>query len=149
MVTYVGFSTQNVDQVRSLQINNGVDGGAGSLLNPIKIGRKFRTTDQDTVLQDFLNSLNITQGQLPGRPEYGTTLWTFIFEPNNLDTVTQIQTEIQRMAGMDPRIILNTVSAYPQGNGVLVEIEMAIEMFNDPMTMQIYFDSQTNTASIL
>lgn len=149
MPTYIGFSTKDVDQVRSLQINSGVDGGAGSLINPIVIGRKFRTVDQDTVLQDFINSLNITQGQLPGRPEYGTTLWTFIFEPNNFDTVTQIQTEIQRMAGMDPRIILNTISAYPQGNGILVEVEMAVRMFNDPMTLQIYFDQQSGSASLL
>lgn len=149
MPTYIGFSTKDVDRVRSLQINNGVDGGAGSLNNPIVIGRKFRTVDQDTVLQDFINSLNITQGQLPGRPEYGTTLWTFIFEPNNFDTVTQIQTEIQRMAGMDSRIILNTISAYPQGNGILVEIEMAVRMFNDPMMLQLYFDQQSGTASLL
>lgn len=149
MVTYIGFSTQNVDEVRSPQINSGVDGGAGSLLNPIRSGRKFRTVDQDVVLQDFLNSLNITQGQLPGRPEFGTTLWTFIFEPNNLDTTNQIQTEIKRMAAMDSRILLNTVSVYPQGNGVLVEIEMAVKMFNEPMQVQLYFSPESNRASLL
>lgn len=149
MPTYIGFSTRDVDQVRSLQINDGVDGGAGSVINPIKTSRKFRTVDQETVLQDFINSLNITQGQLPGRPEYGTTLWTFIFEPNSFDTVTQIQTEIQRMAAADSRIILNTISVYPQGNGILVEIELAVKMFNDPIQLQLYFDQQTNTASAL
>lgn len=149
MPLYVGFSTQNVDQVKSMQVNDGVDGGAGSVGNPIRYGRKFRTVDEDTVLQDFLNSLNITQGQLPGRPEYGTTLWTFIFEPNNFDTKTQLETEIKRMAGLDPRIILNTVNAYPQGNGILIEVEMAIKRFNNPMQLQIYFNQQNNTASLL
>lgn len=149
MPTYIGFSTQNVDQVRSLQVNNGVDGGAGSITKPLNIGRKYRTLDQDTVLQDFLNSLNITQGQLPGRPEYGTTLWTFIFEPNNFDVKTQLETEIKRMAGLDPRILLNTVNAYPQGNGILIEIEMAVKMFNEPIQLSLFFDSTTNTASML
>ena len=149
MPTYIGFSTQNVDQVRSLQVNNGVDGGAGSITKPLNIGRKYRTLTQDTVLQDFLNSLNITQGQLPGRPEYGTTLWTFIFEPNNFDVKTQLETEIKRMAGLDPRILLNTVNAYPQGNGILIEIEMAVKMFNEPIQLSLFFDSTTNTASML
>lgn len=149
MPTYIGFSTQNVDQVRSLQINDGVDGGAGSLSNPIRYARKFRTVDQDCVLQDFLNALNITQGQLPGKPDFGTTLWTFIFEPNNTDTKTQLEQEIRRLAATDPRILLNTVNAYPQGNGILLEVEMAVKMFNDPIQLQIYFNQQTNTASLL
>lgn len=149
MPTFIGFSTQNTDSVRELQINTGVDGGAGSVSKPIKYSRKFRVVDQELVLQDFVNSLNITQGQLPGRPEVGTSLWTFIFEPNVLETRLQIEAEIRRMAAFDPRIILNTISSYPQGNGILVEIELAVSTFNDPMELQIYFDQGSQTASIL
>lgn len=149
MATFVGFSTQNVDTVRSVQINTGVDGGAGSIAKPLKYTKKFRTIDQDLVIQDFLNSLNITQGQLPGKPEYGTTLWTFVFEPNTLDTKIQLENEIKRMAAADPRLSLNTVSAYPQGNGILIEVEMFVEMFDDPIELQILFDQNTNRASVL
>lgn len=149
MATFVGFSTQNVDSVRTLQINTGVDGGAGSVSKPIRYSRKFRVVDQDLVLQDFVNSLNITQGQIPGRPDVGTTLWTFIFEPNVLDTRLQIETEVRRMAAFDPRLIINTVSSYPQGNGILVEVELAITTFNDPMQLQILFDQNAQTAAML
>jgi phage baseplate assembly protein W len=149
MATFVGFSTQNVDSVRTLQINTGVDGGAGSVSKPIRYSRKFRVVDQDLVLQDFINSLNITQGQVPGRPDVGTTLWTFIFEPNVLDTRLQIETEIRRMAAFDPRLIINTVSSYPQGNGILVEVELAITTFNDPMQLQIMFNQNSQTAAML
>jgi len=149
MATFIGFSTQNVDNVRSLQINTGVDGGAGSVSKPIKYSRKFRVLDQELVLQDFVNSLNITQGQLPGKPEVGTSLWTFVFEPNVLEIRLQIEAELRRMAALDPRLILNTVSSYPQGNGILVEMELAVSMFNDPMDLQIYFDQSTQTASLL
>lgn len=149
MATFVGFSTQNADAVRTLQINTGVDGGAGSVTKPIKYSRKFRVVDQDLVLQDFVNSLNITQGQLPGRPEVGTTLWTFIFEPNVLETRLQLETEVRRMASFDPRLIINTVSSYPQGNGILLEIELAVTIFNDPIQLQIFFDQNSQIAKVL
>ena len=149
MATFFGFSTQNVDSVRTLQVNTGVDGGAGSISKPIKYSRKFRVVDQELVLQDFVNSLNITQGQLPGKPEVGTTLWTFIFEPNVLDTRLQLESEVRRMAAFDPRLIVNTVSSYPQGNGILIEMELAITLFNDPTQLQIFFDQNTGTASML
>lgn len=149
MPTFIGFSTQNVDAVRSLQVGTGVDGGAGSLTKPIRVSKKFRMVDQDLVLQDFVNSLNITQGQLPGRPDFGTTLWTFIFEPNTLDVRIELETEIRRMAAFDPRLIINTVSAYPQGNGILLEVELAVRLIDDPVQLQIYFDQGTQTASLL
>ncbi len=149
MATYIGFNSQNVDAVRKPQYNTGVDGGAGSLNNPIRYSRKFRTTDEQIVIQDFLNSLNITQGQLPGRPDFGTTIWAFIFEPNVLDVRLQIENEIKRVAAYDPRITLNSVSTYPQGNGILLEIEMSVEMFDNPIQLQILFDQNSNTASIL
>lgn len=149
MATFIGFSTQNVDTVRTLQINTGVDGGAGSVSKPIKYSRKFRVVDSDLVIQDFVNSLNITQGQLPGRPDVGTTLWTFIFEPNVLETRLELESEVRRMAALDPRLIVNTVSAYPQGNGILLEMELAVTLFNDPVQLQIFFDQNTQSASLL
>jgi len=149
MPTFVGFSTQNADAVRTLQINTGVDGGSGSITKPTRNSRKFRLVDQELVLQDFINLLNITQGQLPGKPEVGTTLWTFVFEPNVLDMRLQLEEEVRRLATFDPRIILNTVSAYPQENGILLEIELAITTFNDPLQLQIFFDQATQTASVL
>jgi phage baseplate assembly protein W len=149
MPTFVGFSTQNADAVRSLQIGTGVDGGAGSVTKPIRFSRKFRLVDQDLVIQDFVNLLNITQGQLPGKPEVGTTLWTFVFEPNTLDTRTQLETEIRRLATFDPRLILNTVNAYPQEHGILLEMELAVKAFNDPLQLQIFFDQGTQTATVL
>lgn len=149
MATFIGFSTQNVDAVRALQINTGVDGGAGSVSKPIRYSRKFRVVDRDLVIQDFVNSLNITQGQLPGRPDVGTSLWTFIFEPNVLETRLELESEVRRMAALDPRLIVNTVSAYPQGNGILLEMELAVTLFNDPVQLQIFFDQNTQSASLL
>ena len=91
MATFFGFSTAQADNVRSLQLGSGVDGGSGSLNSSVRVGKKFRVVDQDLVLLDFINSLNIPQGQKVGNPGYGTTLWNFIFEPNTLDIQFQLE----------------------------------------------------------
>ena len=55
MPTFIGFNTQ--DQYK-----------------------KFTLLDEALVKRDLLNGLNIRQGQLPGRPQFGTTLWDNLFE---------------------------------------------------------------------
>lgn len=145
MPIFNGFSTQQASEPRPSRFQPGVDGGIGQT-NLIGFGKKFRLTDEQLVIQDFLNALNIPQGQKPGQPSYGTTLWGFIFEPNVADVQIQIQNEIRRMAKLDPRIILGNVSAYPQDNGILLEVEMAIAPFNEAKTLSIYFDQQASKA---
>jgi phage baseplate assembly protein W len=146
MATFIGFSTQNIDKVREI-FTPGTDAGQGVVVNTFNSSKKYRMTDEQLVINDFINALNIPQGQKVGRPEYGTTVWSFIFEPNTLDMRKQLEIEIRRMASLDPRLILNSVQVYPQDNGVLIEIEMAVSQFNDPMILSVMFDQTTSTAT--
>jgi phage baseplate assembly protein W len=118
------------------------------MVQPVIPGKKYRLVDESLVIQDFINSLNIQQGQKVGNPEYGTTLWSFVFEPNTFDVQNQLELEIRRVANQDPRMILNTVSAYPQENGILIEVEMAVTPFNNAQTLSVFFNNSTNTAVI-
>ena len=146
MPSYIGFSTINANKPQSTNLNAGVDGGTGSILQPVRVGKKFRLVDTPLVVRDFLNALNIQQGQKVGKPEYGTTLWSFVFEPNTSDVQTQLTDEIRRVASQDPRMILNTVNAFPQENGILIEVEMAIAPFNNAFALNVFFDNATNLA---
>jgi phage baseplate assembly protein W len=146
MATFIGFSTQAVDAVRKTQVNSGADGGAGAINNPIRYNKKFRTVDEQLVVQDLLNALNIPQGQKPGRPDYGTSLWSFIFEPNTFDVQIQLESEIRRIAALDPRLNLNSVVSYPQENGILIEVEFAISPFNNVQQLAILFDQNASKA---
>jgi hypothetical protein len=69
-----------------------------------------------------------------------------VFEPNTLDVQTQIESEIRRIAGQDPRLVLNSVVSYPQDNGILVEVEFAVTPFNNVEQLAIMFDQNTTTA---
>lgn len=146
MPNYRGFSTINAGKPRSTTLAQGSGGGTGSITQPIVLGQKYYLVDQPLVIRDFLNALNIRKGEKPGKPQYGTTLWDFVFEPNTLDTQQQLENEIRRVVSQDPRIILNYVRAYPQENGILLEVELAITPFNQAQLLSVFFNSDTNTA---
>jgi len=147
MPTYTGFSTLNANQARTLNLPAGIDGGVGSINKPIVPSKKFSLYDNQLVIIDFLNAINIPQGQKVGNPSYGSTIWSFIFEPNIPEIQIQIENELKRVAHADPRIIINTVTTYPSDNGILIEMEIAISPQNQVQQLKINFDRATGTAS--
>jgi len=115
--------------------------------NTINQFKKFTLTDFELIKRDLLNAFNIRPGQLPGRPAYGTTLWSFVFEPQTEQTQTSIQTEVQRVAGGDPRIFISQVQSFPQENGILIQIELTVVPTSTAEQLSIFFDQQQRTAS--
>ena len=109
--------------------------------------KKFTLTDFALIKRDLLNAFNIRQGQLPGRPGYGTILWDFLFE-NQIEELQQsITNEVQRVAGGDPRIYINDIQTYPQNNGILIELELQVVPSTDAERLSIFFDLQQRNAS--
>ena len=122
MPTFIGFNTQ--DQYK-----------------------KFTLLDEALVKRDLLNGLNIRQGQLPGRPQFGTTMWDNLFENQSPELVTAIENEIQRVAGYDPRIQISEVQVFPQENGILIQVQLAIVPNTTAQQLSIFFNQQQRRAS--
>tara|TARA_R110000868_G_scaffold66245_3_gene197418 strand:+ start:1028 stop:1402 length:375 start_codon:yes stop_codon:yes gene_type:complete len=122
MTTFVGFNTQNQY-------------------------KKFTLVDFELVKRDLLNAFNIRQGQLPGRPEYGTVLWNYLFE-NQIDAVQQgIINEVQRVAGGDPRVFISNINVYPQENGMLIELEIQTVGGVNAEILNVFFNQVSRSAS--
>ena len=149
MAQYVGFSTKDACKPKTTNAVGGVDNGIGGIRQPIIWGKKYRLTDTQLVMQDFLNALNIPLGSKVGQPGFGTKVWSFIFEPNTADVQFQLENEIYRIAGQDPRIILNSVKAFPKENGILLEVELAINPFNQPELVSVFFNRATTSATFI
>lgn len=165
MPQYIGFSTQNACQPRStnMQLNSsmnksasinglningyGIPTGYGGIGSPIIPGKKFTLTDAPLVIRDFLNAINTPLGSRVGQPQLGTSLWSFVFEPNTSDVQVQLENELRRIASLDPRLDLNFIKAFPQENGILIEIQCSVVPFNNPQTLNIFFNQQTSLAS--
>lgn len=146
MTTYIGFSTINANRPKTTRAPTGTGGGTGSMVDPIILGKKFRLVDGPLVLRDFINALNINKGEKVGQPGYGTDIWSYIFEPNDADTQFKIENEIRRVASSDPRILLNSVKSFVQQEGILLEVEVAIQPFNDATVVNVFFNNITNQA---
>lgn len=109
--------------------------------------KKFTLTNFELVKRDLLNAFNIRQGELPGRPAYGTLLWEYLFE-NQVETLQQgIIQEVQRVAGADPRIQVDSINIYPQLNGILLEVALTFLPNTETSTLNVFFDQQSRTAS--
>jgi phage baseplate assembly protein W len=124
MATFIGFNTQNQF-------------------------KKFTLVDDALIKRDLLNALNIRQGQLVGRPGYGTALWDNLFENQTNETEAAITREIQRVAGGDPRLQISEVDIFPQENGMLIQILLTIVPSTDAERLSIFFDQQTRRASYI
>jgi hypothetical protein len=109
--------------------------------------KKFTLTDSALIKRDFLNALNIRQGQIPGRPQVGTILWDNLFDSQSNETERAIITEIQRVAGGDPRLQISTVEIFPQQNGLLLQVEIILVPSTEPERLSIFFDQNTRNAS--
>ena len=122
MSTFIGFNTQ--DQYK-----------------------KFTLVDTELIKRDLLNAFNITQGQLPGRPGYGTTLWSFLFESQDQVTMGKILREVQRVAGGDPRVNLIDTQIFAQENGVLIQLEIQFAPNTNAQLLSVFFDQQQRIAN--
>lgn len=148
MPQYIGFSTQNANKPPTRNATYGSGGGVGSITSPLYTGRKFSLYDQQLVVNDFINALNIRQGEKPGKPGYGTTLWNFVFDPNTTEYQMTLQQEISRVASLDPRLKLAFVAAYPKENGILIEAQVSVVPFAESILLSVFFDGTTNKANI-
>lgn len=117
--------------------------------NTIDQFKKFTLVDFELIKRDLSNAFNIQQGELPGRPGYGTTIWNYVFENQTPETETQMLQEMQRVAGGDPRIYLSSAQVYPQDNGILIELEVQVVPSTTAERLAIFFDQETRRASFI
>ncbi len=122
MSTFIGFSTVNRN-------------------------KNFVLVDDDLIKQDLLNAFNIRQGELVGRPGYGTLIWNYLFENQTSELEAAIYREVQRVIGGDPRLYLNNLYMYPQENGILLQLELQTVATTSPQILSIFFNETSRSAS--
>ena len=115
--------------------------------NTIDQYKKFTAIDFDLIKIDLLNAFNIRQGQLVGRPSYGTVLWDYVFENQTQETERQITAEIQRVCGQDPRVSLSDIQLFPQQNGILIQVFLIVVPSTDAQRLSIFFNQQQRRAT--
>ena len=117
--------------------------------NTVGQSKKFTLTDFELIKRDLVNAFNIRQGELPGRPAYGTVIWDFVFENQDQTTEQAILNEIQRVVGGDPRIYLQDAAVYARDQGMLIELSLSVVPSTDAERLAIFFDQEQRRASFV
>ena len=115
--------------------------------NTINQYKKFTAVDFNLIKIDLLNAFNIRQGQLVGRPGYGTTLWNNVFENQTQETLTSVYNEIQRVCSQDPRVYVSSLQVFPQQNGLLIQLALTTVAGQDAKLLSIFFDQGVGVAA--
>ncbi len=115
--------------------------------NTINQNKKFTLVDFELIKRDLLNAFNIRQGELVGRPAYGTTIWDFVFENQLQETERALLAEIQRVAGGDPRIYVSNIELFPQNHGILIQLEITVVPSTTAERLSIFFNQEQRRAS--
>tara|TARA_B100001057_G_scaffold362272_1_gene364826 strand:+ start:3621 stop:4001 length:381 start_codon:yes stop_codon:yes gene_type:complete len=111
--------------------------------NTIGQNKKFSLTDFNLIKRDVLNALTIRQGELPGRPEVGSTMWNYIFEGMTKENLQSMRAEVRKTIEKDPRVRLVTANFHPAEHGVLVELFVQVINTTEQQRIAAFFDSDT------
>lgn len=115
--------------------------------NTIGQNKKFTAIDFDLIKIDLLNAFNIRQGELVGRPGYGTSIWNYLFENQTAETQSLITQEIQRVCAGDPRVYISGIQLFPQQNGLLIQLGIAVVPSTNAELLSVFFDQQQRRAT--
>ena len=115
--------------------------------NTINQNKKFTVVDFDLIKIDLLNAFNIRQGELVGRPGYGTVIWNYLFENQTPETQAVIYEEIQRVCAVDPRVYISGIQIFSQQNGILIQLGIAVVPSTTAQQLSIFFNQQQRTAT--
>jgi len=116
--------------------------------NTINQERKFGLTGFDLIKRDLINAFHIRQGEVPGRPDVGTNIWTYIFEPLTDETRSAITAEIRRVISQDPRLSIHDLQLFSGHHSVIVEVEVLVGTEVSPRTLALIFDERTHTVRV-
>jgi phage baseplate assembly protein W len=116
--------------------------------NTIGQNKKFTLTDFALIKRDLANAFNIRQGELPGRPGYGSNIFAYLFENQTTINENLITQELSRIISGDPRVRLVDVTLFAQENGLRVELDVQVVPSTTAERLSIFFDN-TNQQAVL
>ena len=117
--------------------------------NTIGANKKFSLTDFDLIKRDLLNGLLIKQGEIPGKPEIGTDIWSYMFDGITDVNMQRIETSMRTQIQRDPRVSVQDIRFFTKDNGLLVEIEVQTEVTDADQLLKIFFNTEDITASYI
>ena len=109
--------------------------------------RKYRLTDFDVAKQDLINHFHIRKGEKLFNPEFGTVIWSTIFDPLTQELKELIISDVTQIVKYDPRLAVNRVVLNEYAQGLEVEMELTYIPENKTEILKMQFDKNLGTVS--
>jgi phage baseplate assembly protein W len=98
--------------------------------------------DFDLIQQDIMNMFQTKKGERVMNPEFGTVIWSLIYEPFTGEIKQLISEDVTRILNYDPRVtptqILITAAEY----GMIIEATLYYKKEDVSNQMSIAFDKE-------
>jgi phage baseplate assembly protein W len=111
----------------------------------INRNKKFRLTDLDLVKQDLINHFSIRKGEKLMQPNFGSIIWSMLFEPLTDSANQQIIDDVKAIVSYDPRLSLQNITITEQDYGLQIEVDLVFLPQNLSTTLSMQFDSNSMT----
>lgn len=106
--------------------------------------KKFKLTDFELAKQDLINHLNIRKGEKLMNPDFGTIIWSLLFEPLTTEIKTIIQNDLETIVGYDPRLSVTNLVITEYQNGIQAQLDLVYLTTDERSTMVMNFDKPAN-----
>lgn len=117
--------------------------------NTIGQYKKFGMTDFALIKQDLYNAFLTREGEIAGRPDLGTKIWSYIFEPNTVDVRVELENEVDRIITNDARLIKESIDVSYNHNTVFIEVAVTVMPNYSLEKIVLKFEKDTEKLSII
>ena len=112
----------------------------------------FAISDNDLIIQDLLNHLNIRKGEKLHNPNFGSIIWSRLFDPLTTALKNEIKADLDRIISYDPRftVVSDTlVQESPDGHGLVLSFSLQFSGGNKVIDLSLLFEKNTNKLYVL
>lgn len=102
-------------------------------------------TDVELVKRDILNHFSIRKGEKLMNPEFGSIVWSLIFEQLDEATKALLKEDVQKIVNYDPRVRADNVVISEFDHGIQIEVDLTFLPTNESTSMSIKFDRESQT----
>jgi phage baseplate assembly protein W len=115
----------------------------------INRNKRFRLTDFELIKQDLINHFYIRKGEKLQNPDFGTIIWSMLFENLTPDIKSIIQEDVKRIVTTDPRLQVENILVTEYEHGLQIELELSTIAENQTEVMRLSFDRSTGNLNLV
>lgn len=105
--------------------------------------KKFRATDAALIKQDLINHFNIRKGEKLMNPDFGTIIWSLLFEPITNEVKQALVADVNAILSYDPRIAVSNVTVNEQEHGLQIIVELTYINNNQSDLLLMNFNKES------